>query len=100
MARSRSATSSLPAPLPRLEAFLICVQTIEADISRFKRVIRGALRSRTDERRATEIAIGALKRMLELGRPEYVRKGVTADLPTALPRLRAGPCNSFPQKPH
>ena len=48
---------------------------VEADISRFKRVIGGALRSRTDERRATEIAVavGVLNRMLELGRPEYVR---------------------------
>jgi hypothetical protein len=48
---------------------------VEADISRFKRVIGGALRSRTDRRRATEVAIAvdALNRMLELGRPEYVR---------------------------
>ena len=48
---------------------------VEADISRFKRVIGGALRSRTDERRATEVAIAVsvLNRMLELGRPEYVR---------------------------
>jgi hypothetical protein len=48
---------------------------VEADIARFKRVIGGALRSRTDERRATELAIAvrALNRMLELGRPEYVR---------------------------
>jgi hypothetical protein len=48
---------------------------VEADISRFKRIIGGALRSRTDERRATEVAVAvrALNRMLELGRPEYVR---------------------------
>jgi hypothetical protein len=48
---------------------------IEADISRWKRVIGDALRSRTDERRATEVAIAAraLNQMLELGRPEYVR---------------------------
>jgi hypothetical protein len=47
----------------------------EADISRFKRVIGDGLRSRTDRRRATEveIAVNALNRMLELGRPEYVR---------------------------
>ena len=34
-----------------------------------------ALRSRTDGRRGTEVAIAvaALNRMLELGRPEYVR---------------------------
>ncbi|MBI0538550.1 IS5 family transposase [Roseomonas sp. KE2513] len=48
---------------------------VEADISRFKRVIGGALRSRTDGRRATEvvIAVRTINRMLELGRPEYVR---------------------------
>ena len=48
---------------------------VEADISRFKRVIGGALRSRTDERRATEVAVAVsvLNRMLELGRPEYIR---------------------------
>ena len=48
---------------------------VEADISRFKRVIGDGLRSRTDRRRETEIAIAvnAMNRMLELGRPEYVR---------------------------
>jgi len=48
---------------------------VEADTSRFKRVIGGALRSHTDRRRATEVAIAVnvLNRMLELGRPEYVR---------------------------
>ena len=48
---------------------------VEADVSRFKRVIGDALRSRTDRRRATElaIAVSALNRMLDLGRPEYVR---------------------------
>ena len=48
---------------------------VEADISRFKRVIGDGLRSRTDQRRATEIAfaVGAMNRMLELGRPDYVR---------------------------
>ena len=48
---------------------------VEADISRFKRVIGDGLRSRTDRRRATDVAIAvkALNRMLELGRPEYVR---------------------------
>ncbi len=48
---------------------------VEADIARFKRVIGDALRSQTDGRQATEVAIavGVLNRMLELGRPEYVR---------------------------
>ena len=48
---------------------------VEAAISRLKRVIGNGLRSRTDRRRATEIAIAvhALNRMLELGRPKFVR---------------------------
>jgi hypothetical protein len=57
---------------------------VEADISRWKRVIGDGLRSRTEGRQASEVAIaaGALNRMLELGRPEYVR--------IACPRRRAG----------
>jgi hypothetical protein len=48
---------------------------VEAAIGRFKRVIGNALRSRTDRRRATEIAIAVsvLNRMLELGRPKSIR---------------------------
>jgi len=48
---------------------------VEADISSFKQVICDGLRSRTDRRRANEIgiAVEALNRMLELGRPAYVR---------------------------
>jgi hypothetical protein len=48
---------------------------VESAISRLKRVIGDALRSRTDRRRATEVAIAvhALNRMLELGRPKSVR---------------------------
>ena len=48
---------------------------VEADISRFKRVIGDGLRFRTDRRRGTEIAVAVniLNHMLELGRPEYVR---------------------------
>ena len=48
---------------------------VEADVSRGKRVIGDALRSQTDGRRATEVAIAAqaLNRMQDLGRPEYVR---------------------------
>ena len=48
---------------------------VEADISRFKRVIGDGLRSRTDRRRGTEIAlaVGVLNRMLELERPENIR---------------------------
>ena len=47
----------------------------ETAIGRFKRVIGDGLRSRTDERRRTEVdvAVHALNRMLELGRPSYVR---------------------------
>jgi hypothetical protein len=48
---------------------------VEASISRLKRVIGNALRSRTEPRRATEaaIAVQTLNRMLELGRPKSVR---------------------------
>jgi hypothetical protein len=48
---------------------------VECDISRWKRVLGDGLRSQTDGRQASEVAIAAnvLKRMLELGRPEYVR---------------------------
>jgi transposase len=48
---------------------------VEADTARFKRVIGDGLRSHTDGRQATEaaIAVQVLNRMLDLGRPEYVR---------------------------
>ena len=48
---------------------------VEAAIGRFKQVIGDGLRSRTDERRATEVdvAVHALNRMLEWGRPISVR---------------------------
>ena len=47
----------------------------EAAIGRFKRVIGDRLRSHADGRQATEVAIAVhvLNRMLELGRPSYVR---------------------------
>ena len=52
-----------------------CRALVEADISRWKRVIGDGLRSQTDRRQASEVAIAAdvLNRMLELGRPKYVR---------------------------
>jgi hypothetical protein len=48
---------------------------VEAAISRLKRVMGNGLRARTDRRRRTEVAIAvyALNRMLELGRPRSVR---------------------------
>jgi hypothetical protein len=48
---------------------------VEAAIGRFKRVISDSLRSRTDDTESTEVAIAArtLNRMLEFGRPDYVR---------------------------
>ena len=48
---------------------------VEADISRWKRVIGDRLRFKTDGRQASEVAIAAdvLNRMLGLGRPKYVR---------------------------
>jgi Transposase DDE domain len=52
-----------------------CRALVESDVSRWKRVIGDGLRSRTDGRQETEVAIAtnALNRMLELGRPKYIR---------------------------
>jgi len=48
---------------------------VEATMSRWKQVVGAELRAHTDERRATEVAVAvhALNRMLELGRPSYAR---------------------------
>ena len=48
---------------------------VEATMGRWKQVIGDELRAHTDERRVTEVAVAvyALNRMLELGRPSYVR---------------------------
>ena len=48
---------------------------VEAAIGGYRRVIGDALRSRTDETEATEVAIaaGVLNQMLGFGRPNYVR---------------------------
>jgi hypothetical protein len=48
---------------------------VESDVSRWKRIVGDGLRSRTEGRQTTEAAIAAdvLNRMLDLGRPEYVR---------------------------
>jgi hypothetical protein len=48
---------------------------VEAAIGRWKQVIGNGLRSRMDDRRATEVdvAVHVLNRMLTLGRPSYVR---------------------------
>ena len=47
----------------------------EAAIGRWKQVIGDRLRAQTDERRATEVELAGhvLNRMLDLGRPSYVR---------------------------
>ncbi len=44
-------------------------------MGRWKQVIGDELRAHTDARRMTEVAIAvhALNRMLELGRPSYIR---------------------------
>ena len=48
---------------------------VEAAIGRWKQVIGDGLRSRMEERRVTEVnvAVEVLNRMLDLGRPNYVR---------------------------
>jgi hypothetical protein len=63
---------------------------VEADISRYKRVIGDALRSDTDDRQATEVAIavGVLNRMLEPGRPKSVRITEERPFKTGLRRCR------------
>jgi hypothetical protein len=49
--------------------------TTSAAIGQWKQVIGDGLRSRIDEPRVTEVyvAVDVLNRMLELGRPNYVR---------------------------
>ena len=48
---------------------------VEVTMARWKQVIGDELRAHKDERRTTEVAVAvhALNRMLELGRPDYVR---------------------------
>jgi hypothetical protein len=48
---------------------------VEASIGRYKRVTGDALRSCTERAETTKVAIAAaaLNRMLEFGRPNYVR---------------------------
>ena len=48
---------------------------VEAAMSRYKRVIGDALKSRHDDRRTTEVAIAVkcLNQMNELGRAKFVR---------------------------
>ena len=48
---------------------------VEAAMNRWKQVIGDELRVHTDERRLTEVAVAihALNRMLDFGRPSYVR---------------------------
>ena len=48
---------------------------VQAVIGRWEQVIGDGLRSHADGRRATEVdvAVHVLNRMLELGRPNYVR---------------------------
>jgi len=48
---------------------------VEATMGRWKQVIGDELRAHSDERRATEVAVAvhALNRMLDFGRPTYVR---------------------------
>ena len=46
---------------------------VEAAIGRFKQVIGNGLHSQTDARQNAEIAVHVLNRMLEFGRPTYIR---------------------------
>lgn len=66
MARSRSATSSPPAPLPRPEAFVICVQTIESGFSQHKRRLGSALTVRNTASQNRELVLRVLTHNLML----------------------------------
>ncbi len=70
---------------------------MEADIARWKRVVGDGLRSQTDQRQDTEVAIAAnvLNRMLGLGRPEYVRIAVTRNEGRAQYVRMDHPCNTL-----
>ena len=48
---------------------------VEATMNRWKQMIGDEVRAHTDERWATEVAgaVHALNRMLDLGRPSYIR---------------------------
>jgi hypothetical protein len=48
---------------------------VEAAMGRWKQVVGDGLRAHSDDRRRTEVAVAVhtLNRMLELGRPSYVR---------------------------
>jgi hypothetical protein len=63
---------------------------VEADIGRYKRVIGDALRSRTEGRQTTEVAIAVapLNRMLELGRPEYGGRDSNLRSPATVERCK------------
>src|SRR6185312_5335176 len=84
---------------------------VEVDISLYKLVIGDALRSRTNARRNTEVAVTVqvLNQMLERGRPEYVRtatspqgfdastvRSVQHARPTCVPRMWLGAMASTP----
>jgi hypothetical protein len=61
-----------------------------AAMSRYKRVIGDALKSRQDDRRTTEVAIAvkSLNPMNELGRAKFVRVALNVQT-----RLAKAPCN-------
>jgi len=73
---------------------------VEADIGRWKRVIGHALRSQTEKRQATEVALAVdvRNRMLALGRPSYVRIVSDHEDPGSL-RPPADPCNKVTLTP-
>ena len=75
-----------------------------ASIGRYKRVIGDALRSRTGQTEATEVAIAAaaLNRMLAFGRPNYVRITQITDGTGVLAPAHfqdPPPCNTVPVPP-
>ena len=73
---------------------------VEAAISRYKRVIGDALKSRHDARRATEVAIAvkSLNRMNELGRAKFIRIGMIEAASTFKHASQKPPCNKVARR--
>jgi len=74
---------------------------VEADIGRYKRVIGDALRSRSEGRQTTEVAIAvaSLNRMLELGRPGVRSPLIKVGCRGGWLRPSTDPCNKAPWEP-
>jgi hypothetical protein len=73
---------------------------VEAAIGRYKQVIGDGLHSRKDQRRTTEVGVSVHvpNRMLELGRPDSARVGLT-QMGLGVSRPTLDPCNNAADGP-